>query len=95
VIADDKAAEFEDRLRAQFDAQPPPDEERVSRIAALFAAISLRRARDAARARIAGRQTIGSSDTCGGYAPDYHDVRSDSVGVHERSMNAGRVPHDH
>lgn len=87
MIADDKAAEFEDRLREQFDAQPPPDEEHVSRIAALFAAISLRRARDAARARIADRQTIGSLDTSGGYAPDYHDVRSNPVGVVERRSN--------
>jgi hypothetical protein len=48
VTAEERAA-AEARFRARLAEQPPPDETTITRIAALFAAIRLRIARDDAR----------------------------------------------
>jgi hypothetical protein len=59
VLTDAERAEALARFQARLDALPPPTEDRVARIAALFASILLRRARDRARADI----SVGEPDT--------------------------------
>ena len=76
MITDAERAEAAARFQAQLDVQPPPDEERIGRIAALFAAITLRKARDRARASSRAGSELPESDTSGGFADDHADVRS-------------------
>jgi hypothetical protein len=91
-MTDEERADALARFQAQLDAQPPPTEERITRLAKLFGSIRLRMARDRARAP---RQPSRSPDTSDGQRDsnalrppgdaqqDEHGVRSEIVGASE------------